>query len=206
MREFKLATHFRDRAIEDTSSRLYGKYRGLCKDNKDSLQMGRIRAYVPAIHGGKYREEETLTNWAMPCLPFGGIDEVGFAFVPELDSGVWIEFEEGDILKPIWSGCFWTRPNGETEFPVDALQNRPNVRVLKTRSGHRIIFDDTNGEEYIKIIHSSGKEIIFEPDGKIQIRGVEVICNDGDGQVITTNSLCPYTGSKHIMVSTVKAP
>jgi len=203
---FMFLPSMRDRANEDESLRTYGKHRGLCKDNKDPRQMGRIRAYVPTIHGGKYRGSSTITDWAMPCLPFGGVDEVGFAFMPELESGVWIEFEEGDITRPIWSGCFWSRPGNLSEYPVDALTDRPNVRELITPSGHKIIFRDTTDGETIEIIHRTGKEIVFEADGTINIRGVEVINNDGDGEVVTTNSICPYTGMPHVMSSTVKAP
>ena len=42
----------------------------------------------------------------MPCVPYAG-PNVGFAFLPEVGSGVWIEFEGGDVSYPIWVGGYW---------------------------------------------------------------------------------------------------
>jgi hypothetical protein len=75
----------------------FGKYRGLVLDNVDPLQLGRILAQVGAL--------PISTNWAMPCLPY--IDTPGVLALPPVGTGVWIEFEEGNLDYPIWSGCFW---------------------------------------------------------------------------------------------------
>ena len=48
------------------------------------------------------------TTWALPCVPFAGIN-AGFFAVPAIGSAVWIEFEQGDPDYPIWAGCFWGR-------------------------------------------------------------------------------------------------
>jgi uncharacterized protein involved in type VI secretion and phage assembly len=92
-------------AIEDprqrTSPRKFlGKYRGTVVDNQDPLQMGRIRAVVPDV------SPNSPTGWAMPCVPFGLL-QMGQSALPLLQSGVWIEFEQGDADKPIWTGGWW---------------------------------------------------------------------------------------------------
>ena len=88
-----------DRALEDLLERLrtrfYGKYRGICTD-VDAATM-RIKAKVPAVLG------EVDTGWCLPCVPYAG-PNVGIAFLPEQGSGVWIEFEGGDVSYPIWVG------------------------------------------------------------------------------------------------------
>ena len=82
-------------------------------DDPDS--MGRIKARVPSVCG----TEET--GWALPCLPFVGPD-MGIFMVPEVDANVWVEFEQGDIRFPIWSGGWWSTgsdvPNGATPQQV----------------------------------------------------------------------------------------
>lgn len=96
----------------------FGKYRGVVKDNKDPLQYGRIRATVPGLAG------DVVLDWALPCVPYGACidpnsenqpaeEKGGFGYwaVPELDTGVWIEFEGGNIDRPIWVGTFWSTPN-----------------------------------------------------------------------------------------------
>jgi uncharacterized protein involved in type VI secretion and phage assembly len=82
-------------------TQFYGKYRGHVADNKDPLQLGRIRALVPAVDG-------MTTNWALPCTPYAAAP-AGLLFLPPVGALVWIEFEAGDPNHPIWSGCFWER-------------------------------------------------------------------------------------------------
>ncbi len=57
------------------------------------------------------------------------------AFLPEVGSGVWIEFEGGDVSYPIWVGCYWR----DGEPPSDAT---PAVKTIVTKSGHKILLDD----------------------------------------------------------------
>ena len=83
--------------VESFRGRFYGKYRGTVLD-VDAATM-RIKASVPAVLGS------VSSGWAWPCVPYAG-DSVGFAFLPEVGSAVWIEFEAGNVSFPIWTGCF----------------------------------------------------------------------------------------------------
>jgi uncharacterized protein involved in type VI secretion and phage assembly len=89
---------------------LWGKYRGAVIDNRDPLAMGRLRALVPAALG------EAASGWAMPCMPYDA-PQTGLSMLPPPGARVWIEFEQGDADRPIWSGCFWR----EGEWPAEAV-------------------------------------------------------------------------------------
>lgn len=108
----------------------FGKYRGKVVDNDDPTDRGRILVKVPSVLGG-------LEVWAMPCVPYAG-DGVGFYALPEPDTGVWVEFEGGDMDYPVWTGCFWA----DSEIPdvPDAA-----VKIWKTAS-LTIRLDDDAGE------------------------------------------------------------
>jgi uncharacterized protein involved in type VI secretion and phage assembly len=69
---------------------LYGKYRAVVVNNVDPLQIGRIQVMVPDVTGF------VPSTWAMPCVPVAGIN-TGVFTVPMIGSGVWIEFERGDM-------------------------------------------------------------------------------------------------------------
>jgi Type VI secretion system/phage-baseplate injector OB domain len=88
---------------------LWGKYRGAVVDDRDPLQMGRLKVLVPSVLG------EVASSWAMPCAPYPA-PRMGLAMLPPPGAGVWIEFEGGDPEHPIWSGCFWR----EGEWPMEA--------------------------------------------------------------------------------------
>jgi hypothetical protein len=92
-------------------TRYYGKFRGTVIDNLDPMQQGRIMAMVPDVLG------MTPSSWAMPCAPVAGTSSGAF-MVPQIGSGVWIEFEQGDPDYPIWVGGFW---GSAGEVPALAL-------------------------------------------------------------------------------------
>jgi hypothetical protein len=58
------------------ASRHYGKYRGSVVDNEDPDGRGRLKVLVPSLLG------DQATEWALPCFPFGGIDQTGTYLVP----------------------------------------------------------------------------------------------------------------------------
>jgi hypothetical protein len=82
------------------STRFLGKYRGVVTNNLDPLQVGRIRARVSDVSGA------IDLNWAMPCVPCGLSKRVAGS-LPKIGASVWIEFEQGDPQRPIWTGCFY---------------------------------------------------------------------------------------------------
>jgi uncharacterized protein involved in type VI secretion and phage assembly len=155
--------------IERIRSRFYGKYRGAVTDVDASTL--RIKAKVPAVLG------EQTTGWCMPCVPYAG-DSVGFAFFPEVGSGVWIEFEGGDVSYPIWTGCYWR--SGEP--PSDAA---PAVKTIVSKAGHKILLDDDGGS--VTITDSNNNKVTLDSSGitlergsqKVQISDSEVNVNDG---------------------------
>lgn len=114
----------------------YGKYRGTVINNVDPEQRGRIQAIVPAV------SNVFPTSWAMPCVPMAGKQQ-GVFMVPQLGSGVWMEFEGGDPDKPIWTGGFWgiaaeVPPLGLAPPPIPPGQNI----VLQTTLQNTLLLSD----------------------------------------------------------------
>jgi uncharacterized protein involved in type VI secretion and phage assembly len=135
------------RLIQRVESRYYGKYRGHVTDNNDSGNMGRIKATVPRVLG----VEET--GWALPALIYGGASEQGFFAVPDVGAGVWIEFEGGDLSYPIWTGTWYTND----AIPESAQAGK---KVLKTKAGHKLVFDDDAGT--VEIADGNGNTVSMD--------------------------------------------
>jgi phage baseplate assembly protein gpV len=148
------------RIAREFQRRTYGKYRGFVADNDDPQQLGRIRAVVPSVLGAE------VTGWALPCLPFGGQQDQGLFAVPEVDAQVWVEFEEGDVSRPIWTGTFWRQA---ADVPAEAATSPPTTRLLKTPSGHLLRFDDEDGAERVTLHHQGGAELDLDPDGRVAL-------------------------------------
>lgn len=114
--------------------RLYGKYRGTVFNNVDPLSMGRIQALVPEVLGA------VPTGWAMPCAPVAGV-KAGFFALPAMASGVWIEFEAGDVSRPIWVGGFWGSVEAPNEPPSPAPP-LPTQKIWRSDTGLTVAMDD----------------------------------------------------------------
>jgi uncharacterized protein involved in type VI secretion and phage assembly len=143
------------RYIERNEGKYWGKCRGFVVDRNDPEQLGRLRLKVPSI----FRDAET--GWASPASPYAGAD-IGFFFLPQLGDMVWVEFEEGELDHPIWSGGSWARPNQQSEAPSEARASYPDQAVLKTKSGNVIVLSDAAGSERITIRAKGGSEIALD--------------------------------------------
>ena len=132
--------------MELVRNRYFGKYRGLVEDNSDPSGLGRLQVSVPSVLG-------TLKVWAMPCVPYAGT-QVGFYSLPEPQTGVWVEFEGGDVSYPVWTGFFW----GDNELPD---QNDAAVKIWKTGKV-TLCIDDTADE--CKVENSSQCSQIMAKD------------------------------------------
>jgi hypothetical protein len=159
--------------MQKVERRFYGKYRGFVVNNMDPKQLGRLTLQIPSVLG-----REVVTGWAMPCVPYGGQKNQGFLCVPEVGAGVWVEFEEGDLEFPIWVGTFWSEPGGESEIPtlngVDGNERKieqkpPTRKIIKTKKGHTIQFEDADKEEMVIIVEATHKHVVTLDKTGIQI-------------------------------------
>lgn len=115
-------------------NRVYGKFRGTVFNNLDPLSMGRIQAFVPEVLAA------IPTGWATPCVPVAGIKS-GFYSIPMIGSGVWIEFEAGDISRPIWVGGYWGAIEAPNEPPSPAPP-LPTQKIWRSDLGLTVAMDD----------------------------------------------------------------
>lgn len=163
--------------IDKIENKYYGKYKGLVVDNNDPKNLGRLRLKIPSILG-----EDMVSGWAMPCLPYGGANDQGFFFIPEVGAGVWVEFEEGNLEYPIWVGTYWTKPGGANEVPKPAnTQSPPTRKIIKTKKGHSIELEDKDGKESIIITEKTN-------NNKITMNRNGITIEDSNGNVITMDA------------------
>lgn len=162
------------------SDKFYGKFRGTVLNNVDPMQMGRIQVIVPDVSA------VAPSSWAMPCVPIAG-KQMGAYFVPQIGSGVWVEFEQGDPDYPVWTGCFW---GSASELPALALAGNPVSPsiVLGTGLMNTVAISDLPGPTGgIMLKSTTGASIIVNDTG-IYIqngKGASIVMT---GPTVTINS------------------
>lgn len=134
---------------------------GIVTNNQDPENLGRVKVKYPWL------SEKEESHWARVLSPMAGKDR-GIYFLPEVDDEVLLAFEQGDINFPYILGSLW---NGKDKPPVNNKDGKNNQRLIKSRSGHQIVFDDTKGKEQIVIQDKTEKNkiTIDSQDNKINI-------------------------------------
>lgn len=148
----------------------YGKYRGTVLNNIDPMQIGRLMVQVPDVGG------LIPSSWAMPCFPITG-KQMGAYMIPQIGTGVWVEFEQGNPDYPIWSGCWYGLV---AEVPALALAGNPASPsiVLQTGLQNSLIISDLPGPTGgIMLKSTTGATLIVNDTG--------IYIQNGKGAMLT---------------------
>lgn len=140
---------------------------GVVVDNVDPDSLGRVKVKYPTLPG------EPESFWLRQVTPNGGV--VGGVYaLPEKDDEVLVMFLQGSQDEGVIMGQLW---NGQLEPPKEAADGMPGSdktdtggqlstdlfndgstdiekndrRFWRSRAGHLIVFDDTDGAESIQI-------------------------------------------------------
>ena len=153
---------------ENRSRRINGVVIGIVTENNDPQGLGRIKIQF------QWYSEKDETDWIRICTPMAG-SERGMFFLPDKDDEVLVAFENGDVSRPIVIGALWNR---QDKAPIINTDGKNDIKGIKTRSGHEIIFRDTDGEEQIEIHSMSGQKILFDDTTGSE----KIIIHDKDGE------------------------
>lgn len=133
--------------------KFYGVYRGTVTRVDDPEKRGRIQAIVPGA-----LQIEAPDIWIDPAFEGAGFDRGSF-FPPEKGDSVRVMFERGDPRLPViyWGGWYGAPAsrNGQSEVPSELgydSSGQPTKRGIVTRTGHQLIFDDTDKAEEIRLV------------------------------------------------------
>jgi uncharacterized protein involved in type VI secretion and phage assembly len=128
---------------------------------EDPEELGRVQVMFPWLP--KYKDADLSSNWARIATPMGGVER-GFLFMPEIDDEVLVAFEHGDLDYPYIVGALWHNtdkpPKGTKASVLSSDKKKVDQRVIRSRSGHLIILDDTEGEEQIIIQDKTAKNSV----------------------------------------------
>lgn len=124
----------------------FGKYRAIVIDTDDPEKRGRIRVKCPSVL------HESLSGWCEACLP--NVSSSGSDFsLPKTGDQVWIEFEQGNINKPIYVGSWFVKGQVDSFYP-------PASRSINY-NGHTITFS----EGMVTIETPDGTDMVLKSGG-----------------------------------------
>ncbi len=163
-------------------SKMFGVEVGIVTNVKDDQKLGRVKVCFPRLPG------KPESDWVRVVQPAAGAGR-GFYWLPEVNDEVLVAFERGEAHRPYVVGALW---NGKDKPMKDAYTDENTTRMIQTKSGHQIIFDDKKDAEKIIIADKSGnrtmtfdvknkKFLIEAKEGDIEIHAEKKIileCED----------------------------
>jgi type VI secretion system (T6SS) baseplate-like injector VgrG len=156
--------------MRNAGRKFLGTYRGTVVSNEDLLKRGRLKILVADVLG------PIPAFWAEPSTPLAGVG-AGMYVRPQPGAKVWVEFEQGDPDKPVWTG-FWR--GSQADMPAEALAAPPGVPVIVLATGptNAISISEAPGPPPGGIVIRHGAAFIAINDAGIQI-------SNGQGATIT---------------------
>lgn len=189
--------------VKQSMNKKYHKhYVGVCVDNNDPLQLGRIRVKVPELYGEIPNDH---LPWCNPSSPFAGStgDDIdgpyGFFFIPMPGAKVRILLWRNHPWFPIWIGTHWTEGNS----PEESKLTPPTNYVLKTPKQHLMDFNDTAA--YMRLKDFRGNFFIIDTsEDTIKVFAQEdyqIQVNNNHDEICQGNRRIQITGDLDIDVS-----
>jgi uncharacterized protein involved in type VI secretion and phage assembly len=139
---------------------------GTVTETDDRAGLGRVKVKYDLIKDSK--GEPIETDWLQVVSPFAR-EAYGMFFLPEKDARALLAFADGDPSSPYVLGFLW---DGVYLPPIPKEQQQ-DVRVIRTRSGKRIVFTDpksgennTESPNSIEIVDEAGNSILIDTKGK----------------------------------------
>lgn len=133
--------------------------------NNDPLGVGRVKLKLP------WRGDDFETDWVRIVAPMAGGDR-GVFFLPEVGDEVLVAFDRDDIRFPYVLGALWSQTDKPPEKNADG---KNDIRIIKTRKGHIVKFDDGARGSILIQLNDGQKKIRIDDDG--------ILIDDGSNKV-----------------------
>ena len=173
---------------------------GVVTSNADPEQLARVKVRFPAL------SETVESAWAPVVTPMAGADR-GLQLLPEVGDTVLVAFEQGDVNRPFVLGGFWSA----AQHPPQGDDPGNAVRLVRSRSGHLIRLDDTEGAERVEIVDKSGKnsitidsvanKITVTSSGDLEVTAQGALTLGGRSVAITAQQQLTATGRQSAELS-----
>lgn len=149
-------------------------------DNKDEQKLGRVRVQFP---WQEILSEDMKTPWLRIAVPYAGQNK-GQQFVPEIGEEVMVGFEMNNAERPYVIGSFYNGGVGNPDEAWAVSQEKDgtsnNIKAIRTRNGHTILFNDKGEAGLIEIydnknnvyhitLSADDKKITIYSDGEIEV-------------------------------------
>ncbi|MGN0596250.1 MAG: phage baseplate assembly protein V [Ruminiclostridium sp.] len=143
-----------ENGTEDKKQLYYGVCPAVVTNINDPEKLGRVKVKLLNLDIPDYE-----TDFIRVCTPMSGA-QWGMMFFPNVGDEVLVSFAGGDLTRGYVIGSLW---NKNFKTPAEIKEENP-VRIIKTKCGHKLVFDDTDGKEHIDIETKGGLTVTLNDE------------------------------------------
>ena len=153
-------------------------FTGVIENITDPMKLNRVKVRCIGFHTQDTKVVSTNDlPWATVVMPVTNASIKGNGGNHHLEIGSWVVgfFRDGPSAQdPMVLGSVATQTDGEQDIPTESSVDN---KVYKSKSGHLIEIDNTDGDERVNIKHKSGSRITMTSDGTVSIVATNIKLN-----------------------------
>ncbi len=178
--------------------KIHGIKRGTVVDNIDPLKTGCVKVLVHDIMQGITADS---IPWAKPLwssIVGGSAQAAGYFAVPDVNSEVFVIFENGDPLSPIYVGAVTDGVHG---LPGFKNEDYPEVKGIRFKNGFEVFLNQK--KDLFRINHPTGMFFEISKEGKVTIDTKSSVNIQAVGEIKgVSSSLISFTAPNVSMIGT----
>jgi uncharacterized protein involved in type VI secretion and phage assembly len=164
--------------------RHFGVYPAIVTSIVDPDRLGRIELRFPWLA----EDGAAVRAWATLLSPYAD-DDQGLEVLPAVGTQVVVAFEAGELRRPYILGSCW---NGREALP-EAPAEPNDRRLMKTRSGSMLQFDDASAGPTVTLSMKSGHTVTLDDRTSVirveHARGCVITLTDTEIQIEANSSV-----------------
>jgi len=153
--------------LEESQQRVYGVTLAEVTDIDDIKGLGRVKVKFPWL------SEQVDSAWARIATAWAGGSR-GTYLLPEVGDEVVVAFRHGNLKHPYILGFLWSDEDRPPEFTP-----RLERRELRSKSGHRIVFDDLIANQSLTLQSQGGHKLVLDDS----VASTEISITDSSGNL-----------------------
>mgnify|MGYP001188562638 CR=1 FL=1 len=153
---------------DDFTRQHFTWFTGIVEDITDPEKLNRCKVRCIGYHDdNKDLLPKEKLPWATVIMPVTSAAYQGIGGNHHLEVGSWVVgfFRDGPSAQdPIIMGSVATQENGIKDIPTESSDDN---KVYKSKAGHLLEIDNTDGSERISVTHKSGTTINISAEGTV---------------------------------------
>lgn len=187
---------------DDFTTQQFTWFTGIVEDITDPNKLNRVKVRCLGYHTTDKLLTTAMLPWATVIMPVTSASIKGNGGNHHLEIGSWVVgfFRDGPSAQdPMVMGSVATQTDETQDIPSTSSTTN---KVHHTKAGHKIEFENKDGDEKITVQHAKGAKLVIDKDNNMSISGVKdfSLSNSGTTSISSVGAITITSAEKTTIV------